>query len=120
MVKPGNTGLKRLLRAVSYSMAGLAWVWRKEAAFRQEAVLAAILAPLGWYLGAGGAKRALLLGVLLLVLMTELLNSALEAVVDRFGDGQHELSKAAKDLGSAAVFVSLVNVIVVWALVLLG
>ena len=78
-----------------------------------------ILGPLGWYLGKSGVERALLLGVLMLVLVVELLNSALEAVVDRFGDGQHELSKAAKDLGSAAVFVSLLNVIVVWVLVLL-
>ena len=120
MAKPGNTGLKRLLCAMTYTRAGLAWAWRKEAAFRQELMLAIVLAPLAWYLGKSGAERALLLGVLMLVLVVELLNSALEAVVDRFGDGHHELSKAAKDLGSAAVFVSLVNVIIVWVLVLLG
>ena len=120
MAKPGNTGFKRLLCAMTYSRDGLAWAWRKEAAFRQELLLAIVLTPLGWYLGKSGLERSMLLGVLLLVLVVELLNSALEAVVDRFGDGQHELSKAAKDLGSAAVFVSLVNVAVVWVLVLLG
>ena len=79
-----------------------------------------LLAPLAWYLGKSGMERAVLIGVLLLVLVVELLNSALEAVVDRFGDGHHELSKAAKDLGSAAVFVALANVLVVWVLVLAG
>ena len=109
-----------MLCAASYSMAGLAWAWRKEAAFRQEVVLAAILAPLAWYLGTDGVERALLLGVLLLVLVAELLNTALEAVVDRFGDDRHELSKAAKDLGSAAVLIAIVNAAVVWACILLG
>jgi len=118
MAKPGNTGFKRLLCATRYSFAGLSWAWRKESAFRQELLLVIVLAPLAWYLGGSGLERALLVGVLLLVLVVELLNTAVEAVVDRFGDGHHELSKAAKDLGSAAVFVALVNVIVVWALVL--
>ena len=120
MGKPGHTGLKRLLCATRYSMAGLSWALRKESAFRQELLLVIVLTPLACYLGKSGLERAVLIGVLLLVLMVELLNSALEAVVDRFGDGVHELSKAAKDLGSAAVFVSLVNVVVVWALVLLA
>ena len=119
MGKPGNTGLKRLLYATHYSLAGLAWALRREAAFRQELLLVIVLAPLAWYLGKNGVERAVLVGVLALVLVVELLNTAVEAVVDRFGDGHHELSKAAKDLGSAAVFVALVNVIVVWALVLL-
>lgn len=120
MGKPGNTGLKRVFYATTYSMAGLAWAWRNEAAFRQEAVLALLLAPLGWYLGETGVERALLIGVLLLVLITELLNTAVEAVVDRFGGDHHALSKAAKDVGSAAVFVSLMNVVAVWALVVLS
>ena len=120
MGKPGNTGFKRLLCAARYSVAGLAWAWRKEAAFRQELMLVIVLTPLGWYLGGSGVERALLIGALLLVLVVELLNTAVEAVVDRFGDGHHELSKAAKDLGSAAVMVALVNVIAVWALVLLA
>jgi diacylglycerol kinase (ATP) len=120
MGKPGNTGLKRLLCATRYSFAGLSWAWRKESAFRQELVLVIVLAPFAWYLGKNGMERAVLTGVLLLVLVAELLNTAVEAVVDRFGDGQHELSKAAKDLGSAAVFVSIINVAVVWTLGLLG
>jgi diacylglycerol kinase (ATP) len=103
MGKPGNAGLKRVIRAAGYSLAGLAWAWRNEAAFRQELSLAVILAPLGWYLGDGGIERALLLVTLFLVLVVALLDSGIEATVDRFGDGHHELSKAAKDLGSAAV-----------------
>jgi len=120
MGKPGNTGLKRLLCATRYSLAGLSWAWRKESAFRQELLLVIVLTPLAWYLGHSGLERAVMVGALLLVLVVELLNSALEAVVDRFGDDLHELSKAAKDLGSAAVFIALVNVVVVWALVLLA
>ena len=119
MGKPGNTGFKRLLCATRYSVDGLSWALRKESAFRQELALFVVLAPLGVYLGESGVERALLVGALLLVLVVELLNTAVEAVVDRFGDGHHELSKAAKDLGSAAVLVGLVNVVVVWVLVLL-
>jgi diacylglycerol kinase (ATP) len=119
MGKAGNTGLKRIRFAVSYSLSGIAWAWRNEAAFRQEVVLAVLLAPLGLYLGQDGAARALLVGSLLLALIVELLNTAIEAVVDRFGGEHHPLSKAAKDLGSAAVFVSLVSVVVVWVLVLI-
>jgi diacylglycerol kinase (ATP) len=81
-------------------------------------LLVVILTPVACYLGGSGMERAVLIGVLLLVLIVEVLNSALEAVVDRFGDDRHELSKAAKDLGSAAVFIALVNVVVVWVLVL--
>ncbi|MEK7321869.1 MAG: diacylglycerol kinase [Pseudomonadota bacterium] len=120
MNKPGNTGFKRIVCAAGYSFAGLAWVWRQEAAFRQEVWLVLALAPLGWYLGDNGVERALLLGVLLLVLTVELINSALEAVVDRFGGEQHVLSKAAKDVGSAAVLIALANVVLVWTLVLAG
>ncbi len=119
MGKPGNTGFTRLINATTYSMAGLAWAWRNEAALRQEAILALLLAPLACYLGETGVERALLVGVLLLVLLVELINTAVEAVVDRFGGEHHALSKAAKDVASAAVFVSLVNVFVVWLLVLL-
>jgi diacylglycerol kinase (ATP) len=119
MNKPGNTGLKRIGCAASYSLSGIAWAWRREAAFRQEVVLAAVLTPLGLYLGRNGVERALLVGSLLLVLITELLNTAVEAVVDRFGDGPHALAKAAKDLGSAAVLASLVTAAAVWVLVLI-
>ncbi len=120
MNKPGKTGLKRIACAATYSFAGLAWAWRKEAAFRQELMLVMLLAPLGCYVGENGVERALLVGVLLVVLVAELINTALEAVVDRYGDEPHEFSKAAKDVGSAAVFVAMANVTVVWALVLAG
>jgi diacylglycerol kinase (ATP) len=113
-------GFRRLVRAARYSWQGLVCAFRNEAAFRLELALAAVLAPAGWWLGAGGVERALLLGSLALVLVVELLNSAVEAAVDRLGDERHELAGRAKDLGSAAVFVALLNVPLVWGLVLLG
>ena len=119
MGKPGNTGLKRIINAGGYSWAGLRAAYQNEAAFRQEVALCALLIPLGLWLGDDGIARALLVGSLLLVLIVELLNSAIEAVVDRIGAEQHELSGRAKDIGSAAVFVALLNVVVVWALVLI-
>jgi diacylglycerol kinase (ATP) len=94
--------------------------FKNEAAFRQECVLTILLAPVGLFLGNSGGEKALLVAVLLLVLIVELLNSAREAVVDRFGGEQHELSGRAKDIGSAAVFIALLNVGVVWAFVLLS
>ena len=120
MGKPGNTGLKRIIRAGGYSWKGLKSTFKHEAAFRQELVLFFVLAPLGYWLGENGIERALLIGSLFLVLIVELLNSAIEAVVDRFGGELHKLSGRAKDMGSAAVFIALVNVVVLWALVLLG
>lgn len=117
----GNPGgFIRILRATRYSWQGLCAAFRHEAAFRQELALVAVLAPVGWWLGQDGIARALLLGSLLLVLIVELLNSAVEAAVDRHGADLHDLSGRAKDLGSAAVFVALVNVPLVWGLVLLG
>ena len=101
-----------------YSFRGFSAAFRNEAAFRQELGLAVVLAPIGIWLGTTGVERALLVGSLLLVLMVELLNSGIEAVVDRVGLERHELSGMAKDIGSAAVFVSLMNVLVIWALVL--
>lgn len=118
MGKPGNTGLTRIIKAAGYSWAGFKAAFQHEAAFRQELGLCVILIPLGAWLGGSGIERALLIGSLLLVLIVELLNSALEAVVDRFGAEHHELSGRAKDLGSAAVMVALVNVLVIWMLVL--
>lgn len=112
-----STGLRRLVNATRYSLAGLRAAWRHEAAFRQECALAAILIPTGLWLGRSAVERALLIGVCLLVLVVELLNSAIEAVVDRIGAEPHALSGRAKDLGSAAVLVSLVLVAIVWALV---
>jgi len=118
MSKPGNTGLTRIIKAAGYSWAGLKAAFRHEAAFRQELALCLVMIPLAVWLGQTGIERALLIGSLLLVLIAELINSAIEAVVDRFGGEQHELSGRAKDIGSAAVFIALLNVIVVWALLL--
>jgi diacylglycerol kinase (ATP) len=117
VAKPGNTGLRRILNATSFSLAGLTAAWRTEAAFRQELLLAIVLVPAGLWLGRSAVERALLVGSCLLVLAVELLNSALEAAVDRIGLEPHPLSGRAKDLGSAAVFVSLVLVLVVWSLI---
>ena len=112
--------LRRVVRAGGYSLNGLRAALRHEAAFRQEAALFVILAPLGIWLGRNGIERALLLGSLALVLIVELLNSALEAAVDRFGPKRHALSGRAKDLGSAAVFLAILLALAVWALVLAG
>ena len=117
MGKPGNTGIRRLIRATRFSAQGFAHAWRHEAAFRQEIALAAVLTPVAFWLGQNVLERAMLIGVLLLLLIVELLNSAIEAAIDRHGDEQHELSGRAKDLGSAAVFVVLVLVGVVWGAV---
>lgn len=116
----GKTGLRRVLNAAGYSWAGLAAAFRHEDAFRQEAFLALLLVPLALYLGETGIERALLIGSLLLVLIVELLNSAVEAAVDRISLEHHELIKRAKDMGSAAVMLALVNVAAVWGLVLLA
>ena len=118
MSKPGNTGFTRIIKAAGYSWAGLKAAFKHEAAFRQELALCVVMIPLGIWLGQTGVERALLIGSLLLVLIVELLNSAVEAVVDRFGGEQHELSGRAKDIGSAAVFIALLNVAIVWGLVL--
>lgn len=117
MAKPGNTGLTRIVNATGYSLAGVRSAWRHEAAFRQECVLAALLTPVGYWLGQTAVERALLIGSCLAVLVVELLNSALEAAIDRIGPEQHELAGRAKDLGSAAVLVSLLLTLVVWLLI---
>ncbi len=116
----GKTGLARLLAATRYSLAGFAAAARHEDAFRQELILAALLLPLGLWLGRDGVERALLVGSVLLVLVVELLNSAIEATVDRISLDNHRLAKRAKDLGSAAVMLSLATVGAVWLMVLLG
>lgn len=115
----GKTGLPRLIAATRWSLAGLAAAARHEEAFRQELILAALLLPLGLWLGGSGVERALLAGSVLLVLVVELVNSAVEAAVDRVSAEAHPLAGRAKDLGSAAVMLSLVNVAVVWLLVLI-
>lgn len=110
--------LERVWRAAGYSAAGLMAALKNEAAFRQELALFVVLAPLGFWLGRNGMERALLVGSLMLVLVIELLNSAIEALVNRVGRDPHPLSGQAKDIASAAVFVSLVLAVLVWALVL--
>ena len=120
MGKPGKTGFSRIAAAARYSARGLMACWRNEAAFRQEILACLVLIPLGLWLGEGGLERALLAGSLLLVLVVEVINSAIEAVVDRVGPERHELSGRAKDLGSAAVLLALLNVCLVWGLVLWG
>ncbi len=114
------TGLTRLFKAFGNSMKGFVGVYQHEAAFRQELLLAVVLVPLGLYLGQTGLERAVMVGSVLLVLLVEILNSSIEAVVDRIGLERHELSGLAKDLGSAAVFLSLVMVAITWGLILFG
>ena len=116
----GKTGLRRVLNATHYSLAGLAAAARHEDAFRQELILVVLLAPLALWLGDTGVERALLIGSLILVLIVELLNSAVEATVDRISFENHRLAKRAKDIGSAAVMLSLVNAGVVWLLIILS
>jgi diacylglycerol kinase (ATP) len=112
------TGFTRMFRAFGTSMKGLAGAYREEAAFRQELALAVVVIPLGLWLGETGVERALLIGPMFLVLIVELVNSAVEAVVDRIGLERHELSGLAKDIGSAAVLLSLLLLTVVWLLLL--
>ncbi len=115
----GIKGWARLVRATKVSYLGLGWAIRGEEAFRIEAALAAVLAPLALWLGRGGLEKAVLLMSLVAVLITELLNTGIEVVVDRIGTERHVLSGRAKDLGSAAVHLSLLQVPLVWGLVLL-
>ena len=114
-----NTGLMRVIKACGYTRDGLVATFKSEAAFRQELLLAVILLPLACWLAPSRVDLALMIASVLLVLVVELLNSAIECVVDRFGPERHPLSKQAKDAGSAAVFIALVIVGVVWALCLL-
>jgi len=116
----GKTGLARIVSAAGYSWAGITAAFRHEDAFRQEVFLLLMLVPLAMYLGDSGIERALMIAALLLVLIVELLNSALEAAVDRISLERHSLIKRAKDMGSAAVMIALANVAIVWGLVLLG
>ena len=113
-------GVTRVLRALGASLRGLAGAFRDEAAFRQELAFAALVIPLGLWLGHSGVERALLVGPVLLILIVELVNSAIEATVDRIGFERHALAGLAKDIGSAAVLMSFVLLTAVWLLVLLG
>ena len=114
----GKQGLTRLFNALGYSRDGLAAAWKHEAAFREEVLLLLVAVPLALYFGQDGLARALLIGSLLLVLIVEILNSGLEAIVDKASPEKHELAKRAKDTGSAAALLALINAAVVWACVL--
>lgn len=119
MANQPNKGLKRLVNAFGYSIAGFKACYQNEEAFRQEVVASVVIIPLALWLGETGVERGLLLLSWLLVPLVELLNSALEATVDRFGAEHHDLSGRAKDIGSAAVFTALVIAALIWGLVLL-
>ncbi|GAB3363743.1 MULTISPECIES: diacylglycerol kinase [Lysobacteraceae] len=109
----------RILKAAKWSMQGLHAAWLHESSFRLEVYLFVVLAPIGWWLGQTPVERILLIGSILLVLSIELLNSAIEAVIERYGPEFHELAGRAKDMGSAAVFVLMMNVLLVWGAILL-
>ena len=114
----GKTGLRRLVSAFGYSISGTLAAFKHEDAFRQEVILSAVLIPLALYLGQTGIEQALMIASILLVIIVELLNSSVEATVDRISVKRHKLSKRAKDIGSAAVFFSLINATVIWFLIL--
>ena len=116
----GKTGIQRILNACTYSLDGLKAAFQYEDAFRQEIFVSAILIPVAFYLEPGSIGRALMIASVLLVLIVELLNSAMEAALDRISVENHPLIKRAKDMGSAAVMVALINVLVIWFLVLSG
>ena len=118
MTKTPPNPITRLIKATGYSLAGLRAAYQNEQAFRQEVWLCLILIPLAFYLTDVSVERALLIGAWLLVMITELMNSAVEAVVDRIGDEWHELAGRAKDIASAAVMVALLLAVTVWLLVL--
>ena len=108
----------RIFKAAKWSMQGLRAAWLHESSFRLEVYLFAVLAPLAWWLGGSGLERALMIGSCMLVMSAELLNSAIEAVIERYGPEFHELAGRAKDMGSAAVFVLMMNVLLVWGVIL--
>ena len=118
MGKPDTTGIKRIINAFGFSFLGLRAALKHEAAFRQELAFCVVLIPLSFWVGQTTVERVLLIGSLLLVLIVELINSAIEAIVDRIGTEHHELSGRAKDIGSAAVLVSLVNSTMIWGLII--
>ncbi|MCD6527176.1 MAG: diacylglycerol kinase [Desulfuromonas sp.] len=117
MAKPDKTGLSRLINAAGYSWQGLQAAWKHEAAFRQEIIMAALLTPFAFIVGETLTQTALLLTTLYSVVIAELANSAIEAVVDRISDEHHPLAGRAKDLGSAMVFVALLGATLTWLLI---
>ena len=114
----GKTGIQRIVQATFNSFAGLADAWRHESAFRQEVLMAAVLVPLALYLPLLRVEKALLVASVLLVLVVELLNSSVEAAIDRISFDHHNLSRRAKDIGSAAVFVALALMGATWLVIL--
>lgn len=118
--KPGAIGVTRIVNAIGYSIAGLKAAYRHEAAFRQLVWVAAVLIPAAFFLPVTTLARVVMIASVLLVLIVELLNSAIEAVVDLASPGKHELAGRAKDIGSAASMVAQINVLVVWGLALIG
>ena len=118
MADSGHTGLTRIIKAVGYSWQGLTAAYKNEAAFRQELLLAAVLIPIAIWLADNVIQMALMISSVLLVMIVEILNSAIEAVVDRFGGELHELSGRAKDMASAAVFLALIYMVIIWGLML--
>lgn len=116
----GKTGLRRLLNAFGYSVEGFKAAFKHEDAFRQEVFFAIVLVPLALYLGENATEKALMIASVLFVLIVELLNSAIEAAVDHTSTEKHALAKRAKDIGSAAVFLALAIVGIVWGLILLS
>ncbi len=120
MEETKDTIIRHILNAFVYSFAGLKAAWKNEMAFRLEAVVMAIMLPVGIWLGKSAVEWALLTASCMLILIIELLNSALEAVVDRIGPQRHELAKRAKDMGSAAAFISMITAVIVWGLIAYG
>ncbi len=114
----GKTGLRRLMNAFSYSIAGTLAAFKHEDAFRQEVFLAVVLTPVALYFGETAIDQALMISSLIFIIIVELLNSSIEATVDRISVKHHKLAKRAKDIGSAAVFFSLINAAVIWFLIL--
>ena len=115
-MKPGKTGISRIFAATTYSIKGIKHSWRNEAAFRQESILACLLFPAAFFVGQSATEVALLILCLFIVLITELVNSAIEAIVDKTSPEIHPLAGAAKDCGSAAVCLSLIATVVIWGI----
>lgn len=117
MAKEKNRGVKRIINAFRYTFTGLKAAWVHEEAFRQEIILLIVVIPLGIWIGASGTQRAILIGFYLNIPLMELLNSSIEAIVDRVGEEHHVLSGRAKDLGSAAVFLSICIAVITWGII---
>ena len=118
MANTQHKGFKRIYNAFFYSMAGFLAIWKHEEAFRQEVILAVILFPIAFWLGENAIQISLLVLTIFIVLITELLNTGVEVTIDRISDERHKLSKRAKDIGSAAVFVSFTALVTVWGLII--